>query len=145
MSEITVETVPLGSPRYAEELELRFQILRKPLGMDRSTVGSDAEGTSLHLVAIENGKVVGCVVMTPLDPQTVKLRAMAVADSHQGRGVGRQLVQALEVHARERHAKTIVLNARKTAIPFYASLGYAEVGPEFTEVTIPHRKMTKSL
>jgi len=35
--------------------------------------------------------------------------------------------------------------ARVSAVEFYEKLGYAIVGGEFVEVTIPHRKMEKSV
>jgi predicted GNAT family N-acyltransferase len=40
---------------------------------------------------------------------------------------------------------TIILNARETAVKFYISLGYEIYGEPFVEVTLPHRKMKKTL
>jgi predicted GNAT family N-acyltransferase len=40
---------------------------------------------------------------------------------------------------------SLSLHARKSAIGFYRKLGYAAVGKEFIEVTVPHQKMIKKL
>ena len=39
----------------------------------------------------------------------------------------------------------LIMHARKTALGFYGKLGYSVSGDEFTEVTIPHFVMEKSL
>jgi predicted GNAT family N-acyltransferase len=40
---------------------------------------------------------------------------------------------------------SMVLHARKTAVRFYETLGYAKVGTEFIEINIPHFEMRKSI
>jgi predicted GNAT family N-acyltransferase len=70
---------------------------------------------------------------------------MAVAEDMRGRRIGEQLVAAFEAHVRALGIRHIGLAARKVAIGFYEKLGYAADGEEFTEVTIPHRHMSKTL
>jgi predicted GNAT family N-acyltransferase len=50
-----------------------------------------------------------------------------------------------ELLMNEGRIKRIFLNARGTAIGFYAKLGYTGVGEEFTEVGIPHLRMDKAI
>ena len=78
-------------------------------------------------------------------PARKKLRQMAVAENMRGRRIGEQLIAALEAHARSAGIQRVGLASRATAISFYERLGYAAEGEVFTEVTIPHRHMSKTL
>jgi predicted GNAT family N-acyltransferase len=139
---VSLEFISPAHALYASELELRYRVLRAPLGMSRDTVRSPLEDDSLHLVAVNAGSVVGCVLFHPLSG---KLYAMAVADEQQGKGLGAALVRRLETEACSRRIFQIHLNARATAVPFYRRLGYHTVGEGFLEVGIPHVRMTKSM
>ncbi len=130
---------------YKQELELRFQILRKPLGHDRRAVRFAFEDESLHVVALAAGKVVGCVLFAPDDNGGGRLFQMAVSDFFQGQGLGRALVEHLEHALRERGFVRVEMHARQSALGFYEQLGYRCVGEPFDEVGLPHRIMEKAL
>jgi ribosomal protein S18 acetylase RimI-like enzyme len=132
-------------PLYPEELELRFRVLREPLGFPRSAVVFPFEAQSLHLVARQGGTVVGCVLFNPEDAHGGRLFQMAVTPSLQGRGLGARLVIALEEELRRRDFTHVHLHARASVVPFYERLGYAVYGEPYTEVNIPHRNMRKTL
>ncbi|MBN1207831.1 MAG: GNAT family N-acetyltransferase [Myxococcaceae bacterium] len=134
-----------GHALYPEELELRFRVLREPLGFPRSAVAFPFEAESLHLVARQGGAVVGCVLFHPEDPQGGRLFQMAVTPPLQGRGLGARLVTALEEELRRRGFTRVHLHARAQVVPFYERLGYTPYGEPFTEVNIPHRHMRKTL
>jgi ribosomal protein S18 acetylase RimI-like enzyme len=71
---------------------------------------------------------------------------MATAPHVRSQGLGRRIIEHLEAVARDKGAKTIVLNARDSAVGFYAKLGYEIVGPGPTLFdVIPHVKMCKRL
>ena len=89
--------------------------------------------------------MLGCCLLTKVEPDGVRLRQMAVKTGLQGKGIGRVLMQFAENIARDRGNKKIVMHARKTAVGFYEKLGYKVVGSEFHEVTIPHFVMEKQL
>ncbi len=134
-----------GHPLYPEELELRFRVLREPLGFPRSAVAFPFEADSLHLVALQAGAVVGCVLFHPEDAHGGRLFQMAVAPPLQGRGLGARLVSTLEAELLRRGFSHVHLHARGHVVPFYERLGYAVYGEPFTEVDIPHRHMRKAL
>jgi ribosomal protein S18 acetylase RimI-like enzyme len=79
------------------------------------------------------------------NPNSVRLRQMAVLNNLQGKGIGRALMQFAENIARDRGFQKITMHARKTAVGFYEKLGYRISGQEFEEVTIPHYVMEKLL
>jgi GNAT superfamily N-acetyltransferase len=99
-----------------------------------------------HLCALNpDGKLVACLIMTPVDGQEVKMRQFAVDQAYQQRGIGKGLVGFAEKWALERGFLKIALHARETAVPFYLHLDYAVEGDLFMEVTLPHRYMYKCL
>ena len=134
-----------GHPLYPEELELRFRVLREPLGLSRSEVAFPFEDQSLHLVARQGGAVVGCVLFHPEDAHGGRLFQMAVTPALQGRGLGARLVTALEEELRRRGFTHVHLHARANVVPFYERLGYEVYGEPFMERNIPHRHMRKTL
>lgn len=140
---IEVREIAHGSAEYAACVELRREILRRPLGLDFDPAQLAAEDRDIHLAAYRDGALVGCLILTPLTGGDLKMRQVAVAEAAQGSGVGRALVEASESLARERGFERIVLNARQTAVPFYERLAYACEGEPFEEVGIPHRRMAR--
>ena len=132
-------------PLLDDERELRFRVLREPLGFTRADVTVDGEHDSLHLVALDAGRVVGCVMLTPKSRTLGKLRQMAVDPSRQGTGLGRAVVLHLEGELRARGYEEVVLSARAHAIGFYEKLGYLAEGDLFLEVRLQHRLMRKRL
>ncbi len=142
---ITITRPAFGSPEWEAAVVLRRAVLRVPLGLDYAAADLAAEAGDTLFVATENGQIVGVVMLRPDGPGRVKLRQMAVADGMRGRRIGEQLVAAFEDFVRDTGARHIGLAARKVAIGFYEKLGYIADGEEFTEVTIPHRHMSKTL
>ena len=138
---------PVGdADLYRGERRLRYEMLRRPLGMPEGSEENAAEGRCAHCVAVVDGAVVGCVLWLPdADGIAGKLLQMAVGDGLQGQGIGALLVRALEAMARARGFERVRMHARATAIGFYEKLGYAVTGEPFTEVGIPHRLMQRDL
>lgn len=130
-------------PLRAQALELRFRVLREPLGFSRADVIVEDEDDSMLLAAVAEGRVVACVMLTPRSPGRGKLRQMAVHPWQQGKGVGRALVRHLEQAAVQRGFSEIELHARDHAVGFYEKLGYAGEGEPFVEVGVRHLLMRK--
>ena len=139
------QVVSHGSPEYAQTVALRLRILREPLGLTLTPEQLAEETSDLHLTAFLADTLVGCLVLTPLSSTEVKMRQVAIDIAFQRQGIGKHLVAFSEQVAREHGYTKMVLHARETAVPFYLSLAYEIVGEPFTEVTLPHRSMQKSL
>lgn len=145
MADAELTFIHPGHPLYEGELELRFRVLREPLGYTRAQVAFPFEAQSLHLVAHQGGTVLGCVLFNPEDAHGGRLFQMAVASHLQGQGMGALLVRGLETELVKRGFTHVHLHARAPVVPFYERLGYAVYGEPFTEVGIPHRHMRKVL
>jgi N-acetylglutamate synthase-like GNAT family acetyltransferase len=144
MSDIQISTITSVAPEYEEVFTLRDEVLRKPLGMSLKNDDLSRDHYNTIFIARHEGAVVGCVLLHPLSSETAQLRAMAVYNAWQGKGVGRKLVEALEDHCWKNGYGRIVLHSRKVAMGFYSALGYTVTGNEFTEVGIPHFLMEKN-
>jgi len=144
--DMIIREVEYGSDEYREILEMRDRLLRRPLGLTWSKEDLDGESEQLHFGLFdEDNTLIACVVMKLLDPQTAKLRQMAVDEPYREIGAGRRVVQGVEEILRQRGVRRIQMDARATALGFYRKLGYQIEGDLFTQVTIPHYRMTREL
>ena len=134
-----------GSREYKQMVDLRYHLLRKPLGLSFTEEDIQNEKNYIHIGCFDDGRMEGCCMLVPLDKSTVQLRQMAVTSGLQGKGIGRVLMQFAENISRDRGYKKLIMHARKTAAGFYEKLGYLKTGEEFAEVTIPHFMMEKTL
>jgi GNAT superfamily N-acetyltransferase len=134
-----------GSVEYRQMVKLRDDILRKPLGLGFSPQELENEKNNMLIGAFEDEDMLGCCMLVEENPDTVRLRQMAVLNDLQGKGIGRALMNFAENLARDRGYKTLSMHARKNAIGFYEKMGYKIASDEFTEVTIAHYVMEKRL
>ncbi|GGB14282.1 GNAT family N-acetyltransferase [Puia dinghuensis] len=134
-----------GTKEYQQMVNLRNEILRKPLGLDFSAEELELEKDDILMGAFEDDKLLGCCMLTRMDAATVRLRQMAVPRNMQGKGIGRALMIFAENVARDHGYKKLCMHARDTAVGFYQKLGYGITGEPFVEVTIPHYIMEKAL
>jgi predicted GNAT family N-acyltransferase len=144
-----MQIIPIeyGTPEYDEAVRLRYDVLRRPLGLEFSVEFLATEYADFHLGCYDNrAYLIGVLILTPdVNGVYMKMRQVAV-DSHvQRQGVGKQLVAYSEVFAKSKGFEKIVLHARETAVPFYEKLNYTIFGAPFEEVGIPHRSMEKMI
>src|SRR6204780_25612 len=142
---MALKMIDYGTQEYDQMIQLRMEMLRKPLGLTFSVEELEKEKDDVLIGAFEDDKLLGCCLLTRVDDITVRLRQMAVPNSLQGKGVGRALMIFAENIARDLGYKRLCMHARSTAVGFYQKLGYHTAGSEFTEVTIPHYVMEKNL
>ena len=129
---------------YRLECGLRDEVLRRPLGLALTAEELAGEGDQLHFGLFEpDGGLVACVVAIRISPGDARIRQMAVSPVHQGRGLGKRLMKALETELRSRGFTNLVLHARASAVGFYEKLGYTVDGDEFIDVSVSHFRMVK--
>jgi predicted GNAT family N-acyltransferase len=142
---MALKIIDHDTKEYQQMVKLRYDMLRKPLGLSFDKEELDKEKEDILMGAFEDDRILGCCLLTRIDDKSVRLRQMAVPNSLQGRGIGRALMVFAENIARDMGYKILVMHARKTATGFYEKLGYSKTGSEFEEVTIPHYTMEKIL
>ena len=134
------------STEHALTVALRHEVLRVPLGLAFTVDQLASESGSHHLAAFDGeGRILGCLMLTPQAAGEVQMRQVAVKPEMQGTGLGRALVEEAERRARGLGFARMMLHARDKAIGFYDRLGYAREGDLFMEVGIVHQQMAKNL
>jgi N-acetylglutamate synthase-like GNAT family acetyltransferase len=142
---MALKQIDYGSPDYELMVRLRYDLLRKPLGLSFDPLELEKEKDDVLIGAFDDERLLGCCLLTRLDDKMVRLRQMAVPNNLQGKGIGRALMIFAENIARDMGYQTLMMHARVTATGFYEKLGYRKNDGEFIELTIPHVVMEKKL
>ncbi|MCU0314618.1 MAG: GNAT family N-acetyltransferase [Solirubrobacteraceae bacterium] len=123
-------------------LALRAAVFIDEQGVTEAEELDGRDGEAVHLVAVEDGAVVGTCRLLPAGT-TVKLGRMAVAAEHRGAGIGARLLAEADRRAGALGAELIVLAAQLPAVPLYERAGYTVRGEVFDDAGIDHVRMEK--
>lgn len=126
-------------------VQLRLDILRKPLGLSFTKEELDKEKDDILIGSFDEDQMLGCCILTKIDDRRIRLRQMAVQKKLQGKGIGESIVSFAENIARDKGYKILMMHARDTAIGFYEKYGYVVKGDQFIEVKTNHHVMEKRL
>ncbi len=139
--------IDFGSSRYEQLVDLRYKVLLEPLGLRFLDAHREKEVNYLHIGCVESldDKLVGGLMLIPLDNEVIRMMQVAVDAKHQGLGVGRFMVEYAEERARDAKYKTLIMHAMLNVIGFYEKLGFVQEGDIFEERGITFAKMVKQL
>jgi predicted GNAT family N-acyltransferase len=137
--------INFGSEAYLASLALRERCLRRPLGLTLSDADLEGEDGQWHYGLFDDGALVACVILKPLDDSLVQLRQMVVDDRCRNCGLGRELIRAVEADAQTRGIRKITMSARYEVREFYEKQGYNAVGAVFQTHGIEHVQMEKTV
>ena len=127
-------------------LDLRHRVLRVGRPRDTAVFDGDRDPQTRHWVARVDTEIVGVVTVMrrPFpggDGPEWQLRGMAVDPGWQGKGIGRELLQALEREVDE----PLWCNARIGARDFYERGGWTATGDIFEIAEVgPHVRMVRT-
>ena len=137
---------PSSYREWREYFLFRYKILRKPIGLHRSTIRDKIEKISYHVMATNNkGKIIGVGRLHFVNIKESQIRYMAVDKNFRKKGVGNAIVHRLEIHSLNNYRNKIILNARENAVIFYPKLGYVNLGKIDVGIDIKHFQMKKNL
>jgi predicted GNAT family N-acyltransferase len=140
-----IEVRPARDPtEVAAALDLRHEVFCVEQGVALAEERDGRDGEAEHLVAVEDGLVIGTCRLL-VEGTTVKLGRMAVARSRRGLGLARALLREADARARALGAQWIVLGAQLTAQAVYERAGYEPYGDVFLDAGIEHVMMARSL
>ena len=142
---MALKQIDHGTKEYQQMVNLRNEILRKPLGLSLTPEELAKEKEDILIAAFDEDQMLACCMLTKEGKNSLRLRQMAVQNNQQGKGIGASMMNFAEILARDKGYKKLIMHARETAVGFYEKLGYKVVGDKFTEVTIPHYVMEKKL
>ncbi|GMU94996.1 GNAT family N-acetyltransferase [Ignavibacterium album] len=135
---------PQTRKEFFDYYDLRWRILRAPWNQPKGSEQDELEGRAIHIIAVENNKIVGCGRAHFNSDEEAQIRYMAVENEWQGKGVGKLILDELEKRVVEKGAKKIILHARENVVKFYEGNGYKLVKQSHTLFgVIPHYLMEK--
>ena len=136
---------PRDEYELAAALALRIDVFCGEQGVtfDGDRDGLDDE--AVHLVAVDDGQVVGTCRLL-IDPGgTARFGRLCVRASARGKGVAAALLTGAEHEARAAGARRIGMHAQTDALALYRRAGFRPYGERFDEEGIEHLGMEKHL
>lgn len=126
--------------------DLRYRILREPLGQPISEVKTAEDDTATHFALYEDKQLKAIARLDLKENASAQVRFVAVDTELQGKGFGKKLMLAIEEYCKQNGIQKIELQARENAVEFYLSLNYLLV--EKTNLLfglVQHYLMTKTV
>lgn len=105
-------------------ISLRYEVLRKPWNKPADTATDELEYESINAYIELNDEIIACARLQDNGNGLGQIRFMAVSQTQQGKGLGKQIVLAIEEEAKKMGLEKIQLQARDNAVEFYKSCGY---------------------
>jgi len=127
----------------AQTRPLRQRVLRPHESLEEL---ASHEPPGVHAVgAFDGGELVAVGFVCPDgEPGDWRVRGMATAPEHRGRGIGAAILDALVEHARSQGATRVWCNARTPALGLYTRAGFEPESDEFDIPAIgPHFVMAR--
>jgi GNAT superfamily N-acetyltransferase len=120
--------VEIRTPKNEQEwnayYDLRYRILRQPLGQAIGSERNEGDTTGIHFALYEERVVKAIARLDLQEKQVAQVRFVAVETDVQGKGFGKKIMLATEKEALNKGCKLLILHARENALPFYEGLGY---------------------
>lgn len=109
--EVLIREIIYNSDDYINELKIRDEVLRKPLGMSLYDEHLEVDKNDFHVGAFLDGSLVGVLILTRLNNSDLKMRQVAVSEKMQSNKIGTAIVRFAEEYAKANGFKNMVLNA----------------------------------
>ncbi len=104
----------------------------------------EADATALHAVVRNRlGQPLATGRLLIEAPGVARIGRMAVLREVRGTNLGRDVVNTLMAAAWARGDREVILSAQRSAVGFYARLGFEERGAEYEDAGIPHVDMVR--
>lgn len=115
---------PSTEKEWKDYYDLRYRILREPLGKPRGSEQNDGDSTGEHFALYDDGDLKAIARLDEADEGISQVRFVAVEANAQGKGYGKQIMHAVEERSIKKGHKKMILHARDYAVDFYLSLHY---------------------
>jgi predicted GNAT family N-acyltransferase len=142
--------ISIRSPKTDRDWEIyydmRYRILREPLGKVRGSERNEGDATGIHFALYENDVLKAIARLDNAGDTNAQVRFVAVETALQGKGYGRQIMEATEISAKKIGSIKMILHARDYAVDFYLKLGYEIIEPSYKLFDVlQHYLMEKEL
>jgi N-acetylglutamate synthase-like GNAT family acetyltransferase len=122
-----------STPAERERIfKLRYEVLRQPWNQPENTSSDELDDTAINaFIEDAHQNVIACGRLQENPGRIGQVRYMAVSPAFQGKGLGKKILVFLEQKAAESGLKSVQLQARENAVPFYKQCGYTVNEPTF--------------
>lgn len=108
----------------------------------------DKLNTTIHVGYFSNDELIGIARILDIDKKVLHIGRVAIAKSHRGSGIGRELILGCEEIATNiiKNPFSIELSAQLRAEKFYQNLGYTRINNTiYLDAGIEHIDMKKTI
>lgn len=142
---MSLEVRPAAGPQELDAaIELRREVFVGEQGVSEADEFDGREEECVHVLAVDDGRVVGCCRLLP-DGERVKLGRMVVASGRRREGIAAAMLAEADRQAAALGAALITLSAQTYVVSLYEQAGYEVTSGTFDEVGIEHVRMEKRL
>ncbi len=128
-----------------QAFSLRRRVFVGEQGVDPEIEFDGEDEHARHVVAVLDGRVVGCLRMVVKDEGVCHPGRLAVDKEFRGRGVGSELMWFCIKDMKEYGFSSAIIHAQAYLKDFYEGFGFEAVGKPFMEAGIKHFFMVLSL
>jgi predicted GNAT family N-acyltransferase len=145
MSKFTCELVT-SNEQLSGALKVRRQVFVNEQGISEEEEYDGYDEKALHMVVRDDGgSIVGTARVRFLASNQAKIERMAVLKPFRRQCIGSRIIAFLGEQLGNQQVEYLILHAQLSAVTFYKSCGFQEVGETFEEAGISHIKMEKQL
>ena len=135
------------NPKSVEDLsayyQLRWKILRKPLGFEKGSEKDNLEDISVHRAIKKDNKLIAVGRLHFIDDKTSQIRYMGVEKGFQKKGLGKLIINEFEQVSIKRNILKIILYSRESAVKFYEKSGFTTINKAHRLKGVQHFLMEK--
>jgi predicted GNAT family N-acyltransferase len=126
--------------------DLRFRVLREPLNQPLGSERNDGDTSGIHFTLYDDSVIKAIARLDQVNDHISQVRFVAVEINSQGKGYGREIMDATEHKSKELGNKQMILHARDYAVDFYLKLNYKLIEPSYKLFDVlQHYLMEKEL
>ncbi len=118
---------PKNQTEWDAYYELRYKVLREPLGKERGSEKNDGDLTGKHFALYNDNVLKAIARLDQAEKDVSQVRFVAVDENSQGKGYGRLIMEATEEDSIKNGNSKMILHARDYAVDFYLRMDYTLV------------------
>ncbi|MHA1767986.1 MAG: GNAT family N-acetyltransferase [Promethearchaeota archaeon] len=128
MEDILIIRQPKTKNELRKEFELRWNILFKPWNQPKGSERDLFEEKAKHFIAILNDEIIGTARFHKIKERIGQVKYVAVSEKFRLKGIGQNLLEAIQYSAKNQGYRFLVLNARESSIDFFKKQDFELVG-----------------
>ena len=137
---------PKTEKEWQEYYDLRYRVLREPLNQPIGSERNEGDTAGIHFALYDNSAIKAIARLDQAYETTSQVRFVAVEMNSQGKGYGREIMDATEQKSKELGNTKMILHARDYAVDFYLKLNYKLIEPSYKLFDVlQHYLMEKEL